>query len=849
MRFPLFALFAPLVASCVLWAVTGSAYTLLFALLGPVMAVAQFADGKLHTRRSAKDREKENEEEHLRGVIEEQRQREEARQEQLRQYPAAAAYSVGDAHYRPRWAAGDVLPGNQRVVRLGLSASLATPVLLDLSSGLAVQGEKVEVDSFLRALAAHLAWNWAATEAFRVEQDLFSQPEWQCIEPAEGAESQVLVSRVIEGAQLPPGVRYLLKVRAGRAQLVDMAIHSAGDFSPPLIDVDFLTRAQAQPILAALRREKEAQAAPPSTGLPVSVSPRLVESEGLDSARTTLVVCVGEQKTQPVLLDLVSAGPHAVVTGMTGSGKTEFLRAWLVALCCSYSPDHLSILIVDFKGGAGFNQVAELPHVVGIVTDLDTHEVHRAVMSLSAEVRRREKILVDQSVMDIRDLPSSCDLGRLIVVVDEYRALLERFPEFAPLFIDLTSRGRALGIHLILSSQQAGGALSDVLLSNCALRISFRLTHKQDSQALLGSDAAWSLEHVPGRGVLLGSGMALREFQAPLTREQDINLVHARVQQWKLDNPNWSAQIPWLPPLPACIEWSLAPQTLTGSAWLGLADLPEHQLQSWVHYSLVEDGNVLISGPTRSGITSALHLIAQQFGVEVVSHAEHAWDVIVEGAGGSAAVMVLDNLESIVEEFTLEHRDEFMRCLTSRARELPRRGGALVVGKSDAGVSMTGFTAAFSSAFTLHSARTPGRGSWNGHEVQLLRQSPVPVATTPTTELVFEAGCDYVVITRRLHEMRNLLAARHPDRISDLSSPLRVSSVTGEIVIGTPDAWLSQHHLLQEKLARAVLVIDSCSPSELRGLRVRPGLFPYVEQGKVAVMTPTGHVHRAQIDS
>ena len=162
---------------------------------------------------------------------------------------------------------------------------------------------------------------------------------------------------------------------------------------------------------------------------------------------------------------------------------------------------------------------------------------------------------------------------------------------------------------------------------------------------------------------------------------------------------------------------------------------------------------------------------------------------------------------------------------------------------------MTGFTAAFSSAFTLHSARTPGRGSWNGHEVQLLRQSSVPVATTPTPEMVFEAGRDYVVITRRLHEMRKLLAARHPDRICDLSSPLRVSSVAGEILVGTPDAWLSQHHLLQEKLATAVLVMDSCSPSELRGLRVRPGLFPYVEQGKVAVMSPTGHVHRAQIHS
>lgn len=847
MRFPIFALIAPLIASCVLWAVTGSAYTLLFALLGPVMAVAQFADGKLHSRRSAKNREKENEEELLRTVVEEQRLRDEERQQQLRQYPAAAVYSAGDAHFRPRWAAGDVLSGNQRIVRLGLSATQATPVLLDLSAGLAVQGEEVEVNSLMRALAAHLAWNWGVAEAGRVEQDLLSQPEWMCSDSAEVERQGTLVSHVQEGAQLPPGVRYLLKVRMGRAELVDTAAIGGGQLTATLVDVDLLTRAQAQPILAALRREEHAQLAPHSTGLPGAVSPRLVESELLASARTTLVVCAGEQKTQPVLLDLVSAGPHAVVTGMTGSGKTEFLRAWLVALCCSYSPDHLSILIVDFKGGAGFHHVASLPHVVGIVTDLDTHEVHRAVMSLSAEVHRREKVLVDQAVMDIRDLPSTCDLGRLIVVVDEYRALVERFPEFAPLFIDLTSRGRALGIHLILSSQQTGSALSDSLLANCALRISFRLAQKQDSLAVLGSEAAWSLEHIPGRGVLQGTGMALRRFQAPLITEKDIELVRSRSHRWKLENLNWSPQSPWLPPLPACIEWSHAPHTLAGSAWLGLADLPEHQLQSWVQYSPTQDGNLFISGPTRSGITGTLHLIAQQFGVQVISHAEHAWDVIVEGADSSASVIVLDNLESIVEEFTLEHRDEFMRCLTARARELPRRGGALVVGKSDSGVAMTGFSVVFSSALTLQAAVTPGRGLWNGHEVQLLHHTPESARIDPTPELGFDEGTDYLVITRRLNQMRTFLRSRYPHRVSELGAPLRVTSGTGEILLGTPDAWLSHHHLLQEKLATAVLVIDSCSPSELRGLRVRPGLFPFVEEGKVAVITPTGHVHRALI--
>ncbi|MEY4039883.1 MAG: hypothetical protein RLZZ52_751, partial [Actinomycetota bacterium] len=158
---------------------------------------------------------------------------------------------------------------------------------------------------------------------------------------------------------------------------------------------------------------------------------------------------------------------------------------------------------------------------------------------------------MEQRVTDIRELPHSSELSRLIVVVDEYRALLERFPEFSQVFIDLTSRGRALGIHVVLSSQQVGTALGDAVLANCALRISFRVAHTQDSLALVGSDAAYTLDHTPGRGVLRGTGLALREFQAPLPRAEDVDLVVTRAKQWESEHPHWCPRKPWLAPLPS----------------------------------------------------------------------------------------------------------------------------------------------------------------------------------------------------------------------------------------------------------------------------------------------------------
>jgi S-DNA-T family DNA segregation ATPase FtsK/SpoIIIE len=530
---------------------------------------------------------------------------------------------------------------------------------------------------------------------------------------------------------------------------------------------------------------------------------------------------------------------------MTGSGKTEFLKSWLVALAASYSPDELSFLVIDFKGGAGFNQLRGLAHVVGVVTDLNHAEAHRAMASLRAEVHYRERALAQFGVGDISALSEEIPLGRLIVIVDEYRAVLDAFPEMMDTFVDLAARGRSLGIHLVLSSQRVGGALGDALLANCALRVGFRVSQKQDSHALLGNDVAYALPHIPGRAVLTGTGLEQREFQAARLTEQDVDVVEAKTEQWQQHNLEWSPRSPWLPPLAKVIYSDEMPERIEGVAWLGMADIPEHQVQTWAHYSPGNDGNLLIAGPTRSGISTACHLIAQQFGAAVIADAEQAWDVIVGADAPREGVLVLDDLDAILDDFDLEHREEFLLCLTRLVRHAPQAGGAVVLGCREQVRGVTGLLALFPALLTLLKSSQPGRAQWDGHEVQLVKAESQEVQDFATPRLSFQEDCSYLVVTHRKRELLRAVSPELSGRVSDIGSELSVTTQREHaIIVGTPDEWLTRSALLNSLKQAAVLVLDGCTSSELRGLRLRSGIFPHAGYGKTLVIEPDGSTTR-----
>ncbi|WP_454229316.1 FtsK/SpoIIIE domain-containing protein, partial [Propioniciclava flava] len=187
-----------------------------------------------------------------------------------------------------------------------------------------------------------------------------------------------------------------------------------------------------------------------------SLTDRSVPPKPRDRA-SDLLATVGHSGTDPFTLDLRTQGPHALVGGTTGSGKSEFLQAWVLGLAHRYSPDRLTFLFVDYKGGAAFARCTDLPHSVGMVTDLSDHLVRRALRSLRAEIRHREELLNNKGVKDLIDFELTGDPScppALVIVVDEFAALKSEVPEFYDGVVDVAQRGRSLGLHLIMATQR-----------------------------------------------------------------------------------------------------------------------------------------------------------------------------------------------------------------------------------------------------------------------------------------------------------------------------------------------------------------------------------------------------------
>ena len=243
-----------------------------------------------------------------------------------------------------------------------------------------------------------------------------------------------------------------------------------------------------------------------------------------------------------VTVDLLADGPHALVAGTTGSGKSELLQSLVLGLALRHPPTELAIVLVDYKGGAGLGRCSGLPHVVGQVTDLDPAQAGRALEGLRSELHRREAVLAAAGVADVEDLrgpaaaPGTRPLPRLLVVVDEFRAMTEDLPDFVPALVRLAAQGRSLGFHLVLATQRPGGAVSAQMRANLALRICLRVTEPGDSTDVLEVAAAAGLpQDRPGRALLRRGNAPVEVIQtawAALGRAARGPLVR-RAAQWE----------------------------------------------------------------------------------------------------------------------------------------------------------------------------------------------------------------------------------------------------------------------------------------------------------------------------
>lgn len=231
-----------------------------------------------------------------------------------------------------------------------------------------------------------------------------------------------------------------------------------------------------------------------------------------------LPVPVGAGSAGPIYVDVEADGPHFLVAGTTGSGKSEFLRTLAAALAASHAPDRLNLLFVDFKGGSGLGPLTGLPHCVGVLTDLGANGMGRALVSLRAEVRRREELLAAAHVPDLatyesRDGPAD-PLPHLLLVIDEFRILVEDAPEALSELMRIATIGRSLGIHLIMATQRPQGALTADIRANVTSCVALRVQSDLESMDVMNSRLAAGIPIAsPGRAFLTRGSGAPEEFQ------------------------------------------------------------------------------------------------------------------------------------------------------------------------------------------------------------------------------------------------------------------------------------------------------------------------------------------------
>lgn len=382
-----------------------------------------------------------------------------------------------------------------------------------------------------------------------------------------------------------------------------------------------------------------------------SVASRAVKNRKYQGSLRALV---GSKGVEPMYLDLKTEGPHALVGGTTGAGKSEFLQAWVLGMAAAYSPDRLSFLFVDYKGGAAFADCVKLPHTVGLVTDLSPHLVRRALTSLRAELHYREHLLNRKKAKDLLAMEREADPEAppsLIIVVDEFAALAKEVPEFVDGVVDVAARGRSLGLHLILATQRPSGVIKDSLRANTNMRIALRMADVDDSQDILGEPtAAYFSPSIPGRGAAKTGPGRIQGFQtgyaggwttrtpqrpridivemdfgagAPWEQElavapveesagpNDIAKVVANISLTAVELGIKPPRKPWLSELSEIYDFSKLPNSRTDEQLvLGVMDDPEHQAQPTVFFEPDKDGNMAILGASGSGKSAALRTIA-----------------------------------------------------------------------------------------------------------------------------------------------------------------------------------------------------------------------------------------------
>lgn len=360
-------------------------------------------------------------------------------------------------------------------------------------------------------------------------------------------------------------------------------------------------------------------------------------------------------------------GPHGLVAGTTGSGKSEIVQSYIISLAVNFHPHEVGFLLIDYKGGGMANLFENLPHLLGTITNLDGSESMRALASIKSELKRRQAVFGDAGVNSINQYTklfksgeATLPLPHLFIISDEFAELKKEQPDFMAELVSTARIGRSLGVHLILATQKPSGVVDDQIWSNSKFKLALKVANESDSKEVLKTpdaaritqpgraylqvgnneiyelfQSAWSgapyVEDIVERGFdsrvyeinQLGQGVLLNEDLSEVDKTKDtkytqldvvvnhVNAVHETLGSEIVEKP-------WLPPLEEKIITKAiktghdvgAIDTLNLNVPLGMVDIPEEQKQVEFEHDFYEDGNFAVFGSSGFGKSTTLQTIA-----------------------------------------------------------------------------------------------------------------------------------------------------------------------------------------------------------------------------------------------
>lgn len=433
-------------------------------------------------------------------------------------------------------------------------------------------------------------------------------------------------------------------------------------------------------------------------------------------------------------------GPHGLIAGTTGSGKSELVQSYILSLAVNYHPYEVAFLLIDYKGGGMANLFATLPHVVGTITNLDGNQANRALVSIKAELKKRQRIFLENDVNHINQYMKLYKEGKvheplphLLIISDEFAELKANQPDFMDELVSTARIGRSLGVKLILATQKPSGVVNDQIWSNSKFKIALKVQDVADSREVIKTpdaaeitqtgraylqvgnneiyelfQSAWSgADYNPeGRNRVQRdmtvyeitdsgqynainkdlSGLDKKQEAKALPTELDaiVNLAHDLFDELKIPK----VASPWLPPLAEKVYTKDLQSTNFRDYWgksnhlqpilVGYQDIPEKQEQSPLYFDMEHRGHILLVSSPGFGKSTFL----QNFAVDVMRKHTPAQAHLYLYDFGTSGLISLSEFPHVADYFALDETEKIMKSLRFLNKEVKSRKRALSKAKA-----------------------------------------------------------------------------------------------------------------------------------------------------------------------